>query len=634
MSQDQEEFLTILNKHQVEYMVIGGRAMQSLGSRRQSDNLDVWVNPSVDNAQKLINVTREMTGAKMQPRNFTDENVIIIGQPPYQINLHKDVKGLGQFADHYPNRIPVMTKTDTPYSIASPADLLRSKQLTDGIKERQDVAFLSERVLNRSQTHPPASRTDGQSFDPRRIDFDDIKQRINLIDYAATQGYERDRQRSGGSSVAMYKGPQGAREHIVVYPNQQGGIDMYYNPNDSADKGTVVQFQYRRSNGDWKETYEKLAGYLGEVPQQAVRPTPAADQPAPSREAAVVRTFALQPITDTGYLERRGLKPETIHAKEFEGAVFNQTFLHRASGREFINTAFPIKNGEGTVALIVRNDNVKIVEQPRGDGIWVSNVKVMNGQKADRLIIAENPIDNMSFHQMKPPLEGEKRLYVATAGNMSTGAPDTIQQLIDRYQPRQIVLANDNDNGGIRNNVNLIGRMRIPGNEASNNITARLDSPTPTQARLTVSVSFGDAEKGKQQVQALSERFTQALNKNAPADQPEARIAVRSTGENRAELEVSFPKTRQHLVRVQSELLEAKGLKEAVDVRLPVQKDFNEDLKKGEKLMLSPLPAGQRQELTTGLTFTNLDPKMKPGLDLPGSAPISNTSNANGTLKR
>ncbi|XAZ82188.1 DUF6036 family nucleotidyltransferase (plasmid) [Fibrella sp. ES10-3-2-2] len=621
MTRDQEEFLGVLNRHQVEYIVIGGKAMQSFGSTRKADDIDVWVNPSEQNANKMVSSVKEFLGANMHPRDFTDNKIVYFGRNPYRIDIHKDVTGLGHFTDHYSDRIPARTKDGTDYSVLAGRDLIASKQAAGRPKDLQDVAYLEERVFGIVR-HPERTRTaEKPVYEPRKVDFDEFKQRINLVDYAIDKGYVKDRQRSGGNSVALYRDDAGGRDKIVVYPNQRGGIDIYYNPNDGADKGTVVQFQHRRGTGEWKDTIENLQRYIGQVPEQRqARPTPPpADQPTPTREQAVVRNFDLKPLTNDTYLRGRGLSPATLSAPEFENTAFNRAYFDRSRGKQYINTVFPIKNEQGTVAVIVRNDGLKMVEGPRGDGVWISNPKVIGPDgRADRLVIAENPIDAMSFHQLKPPIEGEKRLYVGTAGNLSSGAPDTVQKLIDRYQPKQIVMANDNDNGGFRNNINLIGRLRYPGVEESNNIQAQLAVPTPSQLRLTVSVSYPDQATGKQQVQQLTERFSAALNKNDPEDEPTARINVRGAGlafqqGNRTEFEVSMPNTRQNLIRTQNELVAAKGLSEVVALKLPVHKDFTEDLQRNEKLTLPALPGEAKQQMGQPLE----GPKMMPKYDLP-----------------
>ncbi len=632
MTRDQEEFLQVLNRYQVEYVVIGGKAVQSYGSTRKADDIDVWINPSADNAQKMVSSVKEFLGANMHPRDFTDDKIVYFGRNPYRIDIHKDVPGLGQFPDHYPNRVPARTKDGTDFTVVSPHDLVASKKAAARPKDLQDIAYIEERVLGRSIQPEPTKKADRPVLEPRKVDFDDFKQRINLVDYATAQGYIKDRQRSGGSSVTLYKDDARGRDKIVVYPNQKSGVDIYFNPNDGADKGTVVQFQHRRGSGDWKDTIETLQRYVGDVPQQQrpAKQTTPVEQPAPTREQAVVRSFDLKPLIDASYLTGRGLSAETIKAPEFENTVFNRSYLDRNRGKQYTNTVFPIKNEQGTVAIIVRNEGLKMVEGPRGDGIWISNPKVIEpGGRADRLVITENPIDAMSFQQLKPPVEGEKRLYIGTAGNLSSGAPDTVQKLIDRYQPKQIVLANDNDNGGFKNNINLVGRMRYPGVEESNNIQAQLAVPTPSQLRLTVSVSYPDQATGKQRVQELTERFSNALNKNAPTDEPEARISVRGWQGNRTEFEVSMPNTRQNLIRAQSELVEAKGLKELVTLKIPVQKDFTEDLKRGEKLTLPALPGEAKQQVAQPQPAEG--PKMMPKFDIPN---FSNNQNAPTGMKR
>jgi len=620
MTRDQEEFLQVLNRHQVEYVVIGGKAVQSYGSTRKADDIDVWINPSADNANKMVSSVKEFLGANMHPRDFTDDKIVYFGRNPYRIDLHKDVPGLGQFPDHYANRVPARTKDGTDYTVVSPHDLVASKKAAGRPKDLQDITYIEERVLGVTRQRE-RSKTAQSAYEPRKVDFEEFKQRINLVEYAMNQGYIKDRQRSGGNSVALYKDDARGRDKIVVYTNQRGGVDIYFNPNDGADKGTVVQFQHRRSTGEWKDTIETLQRYIGQVPQQQ-RPTPPpadkpnAARPTPTREQAIVRSFDLKPLTDDTYLRGRGLSPTTINASEFENTAFNRTYFDRNRGKQYTNTVFPIKNEQGTVAIIVRNEGLKMVEGPRGDGIWISNPKVIEpGGRADRLVIAENPIDAMSFHQLKSPVEGEKRLYLGTAGNLSSGAPDTVQKLIDRYQPKQIVLANDNDNGGFRNTINLVGRLRYPGVEESNNIQAQLAVPTPSQLRLTVSVSYPDQATGKQQVQQLTERFSTALNKHSPDDEPEARITVRGWQGNRTEFDVSMPNTRQNLIRTQNELVAAKGLNEVVTIKLPVHKDFTEDLQRGEKLTLPALPGEAKQQVGQGQAADG--PKMIPKFDMP-----------------
>jgi len=64
-SQDFKEFVKLLNKHEVEYLVIGGYALGIHGYPRYTGDLDVWINPTIENAHKMINVMDEFGFSSM-----------------------------------------------------------------------------------------------------------------------------------------------------------------------------------------------------------------------------------------------------------------------------------------------------------------------------------------------------------------------------------------------------------------------------------------------------------------------------------------------------------------------------------------------------------------------------------------
>ncbi|UKJ06578.1 hypothetical protein [Solitalea lacus] len=43
---DFKDFIALLNKHQVEYMVVGAHALAFHGRPRHTGDLDVWIKPS------------------------------------------------------------------------------------------------------------------------------------------------------------------------------------------------------------------------------------------------------------------------------------------------------------------------------------------------------------------------------------------------------------------------------------------------------------------------------------------------------------------------------------------------------------------------------------------------------------
>jgi hypothetical protein len=51
--------LNSLDKHQVDYMVVGGYALAFHGKPRHTGDLDIWINCSETNAEKLVIAIKE-----------------------------------------------------------------------------------------------------------------------------------------------------------------------------------------------------------------------------------------------------------------------------------------------------------------------------------------------------------------------------------------------------------------------------------------------------------------------------------------------------------------------------------------------------------------------------------------------
>ena len=54
LNQDFREFIQLLNKNKVRYLVIGGYAVAFHGHPRYTKDIDFWIGPSEVNTKKLI----------------------------------------------------------------------------------------------------------------------------------------------------------------------------------------------------------------------------------------------------------------------------------------------------------------------------------------------------------------------------------------------------------------------------------------------------------------------------------------------------------------------------------------------------------------------------------------------------
>jgi predicted nucleotidyltransferase len=97
LAKDFEDFLMLLNKHQVEYMVVGGYALAFHGKPRHTGDLDIWINISPENARSMVQVVKEfgMQSLGLEETDFLRAGYITqIGYPPLRIDILNHIDGL------------------------------------------------------------------------------------------------------------------------------------------------------------------------------------------------------------------------------------------------------------------------------------------------------------------------------------------------------------------------------------------------------------------------------------------------------------------------------------------------------------------------------------------------------------
>ena len=97
-NEDFRDFMNALNKHQVEYLLVGGYAVILNGYRRTTGDMDIWVKVTPANHRKLINACLSfgLPTVDISEENFLDNNEIDVftyGVPPVSIDIMKVVKG-------------------------------------------------------------------------------------------------------------------------------------------------------------------------------------------------------------------------------------------------------------------------------------------------------------------------------------------------------------------------------------------------------------------------------------------------------------------------------------------------------------------------------------------------------------
>jgi hypothetical protein len=106
VEKDFAEFLGLLNKNKVRYLIIGAYAVGFYGYPRFTKDLDILIEPSSANASRVINVLKEfgLSNLSLTIEDFLKDGTIIqLGYDPVRIDLLTTIEGL-RFEDMWKNK--------------------------------------------------------------------------------------------------------------------------------------------------------------------------------------------------------------------------------------------------------------------------------------------------------------------------------------------------------------------------------------------------------------------------------------------------------------------------------------------------------------------------------------------------
>ncbi len=140
---DFSEFLRLLNAKGVEYLLIGGYAVAFHGYPRATQDMDVWVAISPQNAARLVEGLREFgfENPELSDQLFLKEDSIVrMGVPPMRIEIATSISGVS-FQECYDARV-VEDFHGVPVNIISLKYLKKNKQSAGRHRDLDDLEHL------------------------------------------------------------------------------------------------------------------------------------------------------------------------------------------------------------------------------------------------------------------------------------------------------------------------------------------------------------------------------------------------------------------------------------------------------------------------------------------------------------
>ena len=101
------ELLKLLGAHDVQYLIVGGYAVAYHGYPRATGDIDIWIERSNENAQRIVTALREFGFdiPALQPELFTQQDQIVrMGHPPLRVAILMSASGV-EFAECYKDRV-------------------------------------------------------------------------------------------------------------------------------------------------------------------------------------------------------------------------------------------------------------------------------------------------------------------------------------------------------------------------------------------------------------------------------------------------------------------------------------------------------------------------------------------------
>lgn len=137
------ELLSALNQYRARYVVVGGHAVQHHGHLRSTKDLDLWVEPTPDNAKRVAHALASVGTF------LTQEQTDRLAKPDLQMRiggLYTEIlttmQGLA-FVDAMA-RSGTATEQGVPCHVLSRDDLITNKRLLGRESDLEDVANLEK----------------------------------------------------------------------------------------------------------------------------------------------------------------------------------------------------------------------------------------------------------------------------------------------------------------------------------------------------------------------------------------------------------------------------------------------------------------------------------------------------------
>lgn len=264
-----------------------------------------------------------------------------------------------------------------------------------------------------------------------KVDFNQIKTAISLPDFLLQLGWKF----VSGSSNACPKMSNGTHT-IVIKRNAQNQYTYWDVHSDSIRGRSILDFMQEHllettgKRPSLREVGEILQKYINTnrivTPEQSRY-----DVGNTSMNMNELQFYLNQLKPYSGnYLQKRGIKKESIESKVFQNTFFIREV--RNKGSVYRNVCVKMYSERGVEAISQRNENFKGIIGGKFDCLATSSHD--KSRPIDILYVGESIIDCISHYQLKHENTPLNLVYVSTEGTLTEGQMRLLRIILDKMK--------------------------------------------------------------------------------------------------------------------------------------------------------------------------------------------------------
>ena len=145
VEKDFRDFIELLNRHDVHYLIIGAFAYSFYVEPRYTKDIDILIEQSKVNAEKILTALKDFgfTNIDLTEKDFLESGQVIqLGVDPVRIDILTSIKGM-DFQKFWEDRI-VGRYGDIDVFFISKQDLIRCKQSSGRKQDLADIEKLEK----------------------------------------------------------------------------------------------------------------------------------------------------------------------------------------------------------------------------------------------------------------------------------------------------------------------------------------------------------------------------------------------------------------------------------------------------------------------------------------------------------